>query len=163
MPLGRVSLGVGLMIGLAVLGCGSGIFDSQTTETEGLHIQLLVDPVEIERGGKFEATLSLRNLQAKERELVSGCTALAWIQAFHKGKVVSLYGTVNGCYDVLTTFRIPANGVWEQVLEITAMQPGVPPSSPPKGEYVLQTDFMTLNEEGRVIELPKVEARFVLR
>lgn len=145
-----VRISLHLMTLLMIGGCSNGI-GPEDVISNGLRLQLDVTPSSIERQETLIATLRLENLQDEPVEMTSSCTSLALIKTFRGDERVDLEGTVLGCWDALTPFRIGAGETLSQNYEIRAVRSDEQPVA--RGTYDLRVEFM-------VPDLPDLETSF---
>jgi hypothetical protein len=100
-----------------------------------------VAPDRVAPGDSFVVAFTLQNRTPRAVTVTSGASCLFFLQARRVSEPVSIPGLSYGCFDVVTTFRVPPFGSLSVVRHAVADErTGVGVSSPlPAGEYKIQT------------------------
>jgi hypothetical protein len=149
-------------------GCSS--FENPLPD-DGLVMELSLDRTEVESGGTFTATYSIRNTNLEPVLLTTACFAFARGVVYQNDQEKAFMGSSSGCYTSIGTYEIDAGETltrqWEveAAIIIKAYPDGRPPdielAAP--GHYVfrVQPDVFEIN--GAQAQLPSVEQAIEVR
>jgi len=139
--------------------------------SNGLEMQLSIDPTEIGPGEEFTATYSVRNTRAESVRLESLCNALAKGVVYRNSEEVGFVGSGSGCRTAISTYDIAAGETLEQRWRVKAaiILRAYPDGREPdialaeSGQYIFRAEPDVYSINGAKAKFPKVEQRIVVR